>query len=299
MKKMSEGFATLAVFEFEDGFEMKKLARDSKGKVKHAYLDNVDLNFFNDDDYFEEIYAAYHCFVASRYNGYPMIPGLPLVTPTETKMSTKQENHAFCQRLHVQVAVRSGFDRSLLYDSLERDPLAYVVHHLNHNRFDARRANLLCVPFWVNLKMQKRKKKRASTYHGVFKSGSNFGVRFYVDGIAYAAICGKEEEAAAAYLQLLFDFVCNEPGYSRWVRCWDCSESKWVVKDSFKLMFVDDIRQFDQEAATKIELLMKNVLHEARNPIARLEYLEDRVIMRTPGKAQLVRGGKHIEIDLE
>ena len=294
---MDHTVCTLDIFEFDD-FDEFKLA-----KGKQVKLDTVDVDFFNSDQYMEQIFAAHHIFIASKYNGYAMIMGLPLATPTETVLNECQKFYSFCQRLHVQVSVRSGFAREKIMTKENPGCFAYVVHHLNHNRLDARRANLLAVPMWVNSMMVREAKggRSESIFPGVRKSGSRFRTNFCFKGKAYRYSFDKEVDAAKAFFQLKRDFLACEPNYSRFVQVYDCGKGEWRNIDVLQFCFVQDVvNQGEEEIAKKIELILLRALEKGAPPVASLKYSEEGEIVDLifEKRVERIRGEKRIVLDL-
>lgn len=288
------------LFEFNDSDEMG-IAKDQKGNPKRVKLALVDLEFFNSDLYMENIYAAHHIFIAERKR-YPMIPGLPLKTPTETVLNDVQERYAFCQRLHVQIAVRAGFPREKLLSRDNSGPHAYVIHHINHDRLDARRENLLCMPHWLNSGMPKSNKNSTKSIFPYVRKNQDSATctfRFYDERNSYTY--AYEEQAAMAFFQLRRDFLANEDGYSRFVSVFNCAESKWETIDSIRFQYVDDLKnQGLAEKAQKVEAVLAKALEEGREPLARLVYSDDKKIVDLMFRRKVVRlrGVKKLKIDL-
>lgn len=281
------------LYEFCDEGAIVPFKKD--GVFQVCKIDEEDVDFFNSNLYMEDIYAAHNLFVASRYNGYPMIPGLPLVSATQVKLGEKQSSYGYCQRLHVQVAIRSGFDRKLLYSRMDNDAIdAYVVHHDNHNRLDARRENLFAVPRWLNLMMQKTSKSLC--FPGVKKTATgNFSCSISVFGTSYSSTYPSFEEAARAFVQIKLDMLRGENGYSEFVRVYNCGSGEWEVVNAMEFAYVRDIRENKDVAATRLKIIRNSPEKER---IAGLEYKGKKVIIHIGSIIRVIRGFKVIKIQL-
>ena len=213
-------------------------------------LDEADYDYFNSNSYLEPIHAVQHIFVAEKYRGYPMIPGPLLLAPGVTGVDEKSEQYGYVQRLHVQVAVNSGFPRSLLYSELNK----YVIHHKDHNKLNASRSNLMAVPMWLNSMMQSTNKEIIGV--SPTKSGT-FSMRCVVGEFGTIThTYGSVEKAAIAWLQTKRDYLklknCEE------VKVFDCNDSKWKEIDALKFAYIQDSKEIFKEKRSEIYNIFKN-----------------------------------------
>lgn len=295
LKSKNMESTTVDCFGFDDEGEFQ-IARDEDGKSRMVKLSVVDFEFFNSDFYLAGIYAAHHIFVAERYNNYPMIPGLPLSESMKPILTEKQAFYGLVQRLHVQVAVQSGFDRKLLKTLANPEHTNYVVHHLNHNRLDARRENLVCVPSFLNSMMTKFTQKEKFPLIKETNSGYSFSFRF--DRKQTTLPFKSLEDARVAWYQLKFDYIVNEYG-SKNCRIFYCGTGKWAVVDAMKFAYCDDAKFVDPELALVREVTIKNALEGKRR--ADLIYSEDHkiVTVNVGHLAIRVRGWKRLKIAID
>jgi hypothetical protein len=191
----------------------------SKTKV---ILDLDDFNYFNSYSFFSGIRCAQHIFKNSKSCGYPFMPG-----PT----CKDYDDERFAMKLHLHVAYRAGFAPENLSG-------VYHIHHINHNRNDARKQNLVGIPDWLNMSMTIKN----AHYTGVKKTASG---RYRASLCTYSfetnranKLLDDEFEAAVHWLLIKNDYLRILD--REFVSLYSCQSRCFFRIHSLRYMYIDD-----------------------------------------------------------
>lgn len=245
--------------------------------VEEVKMDRHDFEFFNGPNFHSSVYSALQIYRSQKTDMYAMIIGPKLLPGGDVDVEYMSRPNAwFSQKLHLQVARRAGFDFTGF-------PEFYVIHHLNHDRLDARRGNLCGIPNFVNMLMQ----ITSNRYIGVRPSGKRFCVTVRIGHLRDMAIhktYDTEREAAVAWVQLMNDYLklihreftvvyrcdreCMEPVHTlhmTYVRD-ACEEYRSDRSEVFRLAMrgIDDAkrRRIEEREDKQIVMLMNGEVEE-------------------------------------
>lgn len=249
----------------------------------NALMDEDDYAYFNSHTFYCGIYAANHIYTSDKTDNYAMIVGPKLTHAGEIDEAYVNDPKSwFSQKLHLQVARRSGFNCDA-YTSF------YVIHHVNHNRMDARRCNLVGMPEYLNIMMQ----TTARCFIGVRKTGATFGITVRIGGIRDTRIhktYQTETEAAVAWVQLMCDYM--EIMDRLWVPVYRCHLQRLEPVHALYYTYVMDAKkEYKNDRINIFRLAMAGMKNKMRR---RLELRQDdEVAMLFNGKVEeIIRRSK-------